>query len=278
VRGSRGFTFDVGTKKVARLLDGLAMLPGANASGFTFSLLIPDSRSSTFPPSEDDPDPTKASNFKNQFNDGAWPRFHWQGLVLGQDGALRLPGLPAFEGSMAPALQDAAPPAAGLAADADGSVYFSDPASDTVWRIDGCFGAGDRAAAPRAVHRGRGNHCVKIVDLDSMTLSEVLDGFDTPRSLALDDAGRLYVADAGVRRVELFTDTGDRVAGFGDMVRASAHADNPGAVACDGARVFVLDLSTHELCVFSQDALLEVIATGIEGARLHGDRWDDLRA
>lgn len=231
--------------------------------------------------------------FRYLNDDGAWPRFHWQGLVLGQDGALRLPGLPAFEGSMAPmpALQDAAPPAAGLAADADGSVYFSDPTSDTVWRIDGCFGAvepapciGGRGAGATRLDRpaglaiaprrhalyiaDAGNHCVKIVDLDSMTLSEVLDGFETPRSVALDDAGRLYVADAGARRVELFTDTGDRVAAFGDMVRASGHADDPGAVACEASRVFVLDLSTHELCVFSQDALLEVVATGVADARV----------
>lgn len=66
VMGSREFTFDVGTKKVARLLDGFVMLLGANASGFTFSLLVPDSLLSKFPPSEEDPDPTKASDFKDQ--------------------------------------------------------------------------------------------------------------------------------------------------------------------------------------------------------------------
>lgn len=226
--------------------------------------------------------------FRYLNDDGKWPRFHWQRLALGQDGALRLPALPALEGTPAPvpATLDAAPPPAGAAADADGSVYFSDPEQGTVWRIDGCFGGVERvpciggaglnrpaglAIAPRrhALYvADAGSHCVKIYDLGKMALAEVLDGFDTPESVALDGAARLYVADSGARRVELFTGSGDKLAAFGDMVAASGHANDPGAVACDGSLVYVLDRSTHELCVFSQDALVEVVATGIESARV----------
>ncbi|WP_431272993.1 phage tail protein [Variovorax ureilyticus] len=224
-------------------------------------------------------------------DDGLWPRFHWQGLTLGADGALRLQGLPAFDGA-APTMPDASkaqPPVAGLAVDADGSVYISDPANDDICRLDGCFGGvepapcigghgtGDTqfdqpsglAIAPRrhALYvADAGNGRVQIFDLDAMALSELLDGFVTPVSLAPDEEGRLYVVDTGTKRVELFTTSADRLPAFGDMVAASGHAGDPCAVACEGKRVYVLDGSTHALCVFSQDALVEVVATGIASA------------
>lgn len=231
--------------------------------------------------------------FHHLNDDGAWPRFHWQGLALGQDGALRLPGLPAVVGPLPAALEalDAAPPAAGLAVDAEGSVYFSDPAKDTVWRIEGCFGAVEPAPCMGGHGPGEtqfdrpsgmaiaptrhalyvadaGNHRVLIFDLDTMALAEVLEGFDTPVSVALDDEGRLYVADTGTKRVELFTVSGDKLPAFGDMVRASAQANDPCAVACEGPWVYVLDRATHALCVFSQSTLVELVATGIEGVKV----------
>lgn len=229
--------------------------------------------------------------FRHLNDDGLWPRFHWQGLTLGEDGALRLPGLPAFDG-VPPAMPQASntqPPAAGLAVDADGSVYISDPANDDICRLDGCFGevdpapcigghgSGDAqfdrpsglAIAPKrhALYvADAGNGRVQIFDLDSMALSEVLDGFVTPLSLALDEEGRLYVVDTGAKRVDLFSTSADKQPAFGDMVAASGHAGDPCAVACERKWVYVLDGSTHELCVFSQDALVEVVVTGIAAA------------
>jgi phage tail-like protein len=229
--------------------------------------------------------------FRHLNDDGVWPRFHWEGLVLGQDGALRLAALPGFEGTLPPALDalDAVQPAAGVAIDADGSVYFSEPAQHRICRVDGCSGAVDPAPCigghgpgdtpfdcPQglaiAVQRhvlyvaDAGKHRIEIFDLDSMALAEVIDGFDTPVSVALDGEGRLHVADTGTKRVDQFTASGDRRPAFGDMVQASGHAGDPCAVACDGSRVYVLDRSTHEVCVFSQQSLVEVIATGIDGA------------
>jgi phage tail-like protein len=229
--------------------------------------------------------------FRYLNDDGVWPRFHWSGLALGSDGALRLAGLPAFEGSLPAGLDAlaAVQPAGGVAIDADGSVYFSDPASGMVYEIEGCFGAIDAAPciggqgaaatqfdapaglviAPRrrALYvADSGNHRVQIFDLASMALAEVLEGFDRPVSVALDDAGQLYVADTGAQRVDLFTLSGDRLGAFGDMVKASGHADDPCAVACDGGLVYVLDRQTHEIAVFSPHGLVEIVATGIDQA------------
>jgi len=229
--------------------------------------------------------------FRYLNDDGLWPRFHWSGLVLGSDGALRLAGLPAFEGSPSVPLDALAgvQPPGGVAIDADGSVYFSDPTSGIVYDIEGCFGTVDAAPCIGGPGEGAtqfdapaglaiapqrhalyvadaGNHRVQIFDLASMALVEVLEGFERPVSLALDDAGQLYVADTGTGRVDLFTVSGDRLAAFGDMVTASGHATDPCAVACAGDLVYVLDRLTHEIAVFSAQGLVEAVATGIDQA------------
>ena len=92
-----------------------------------------------------------------------------------------------------------------------------------------------------------------------MALSEVLDGFVTPGSLALDDEGRLYVADTGAKRVDLFTTSADNLPAFGDMVQASGHAGDPCAVAAK-ASGSTCSTATHAMCVFSSDAMIEVVA------------------
>lgn len=229
--------------------------------------------------------------FRYLNDDGVWPRFHWRGLALGGDGSLRLAGLPLFDGSLPAGLDAlaAVQPAGGVAIDADGSIYFSDPVTSTVSEIEGCFGIVEAvpclggqgagvtqfdAPAGLAIARRRhalyvadaGNHRVQIFDLASMALAEVLEGFDRPVSLSLDEAGQLYVADTGTQRVDLITVSGDRLGAFGDMVKASGHADDPCAVASDDGRVYVLDRLTHEIAVFSPHAMIEVVATGIDQA------------
>lgn len=225
-------------------------------------------------------DDTRPYRYLN--DNGAWPRFHWHNLALGADGALRLPGLPALAGPASSAPAVAAPPA-GLAVDADGTVYFTDPASDTLWQIVGCSKAVEPAACiggalrrpsglALGVHRhalyiaNAGAGSVQIVDLSSMALAEVLDGFINPVSLALDEEGTLYVADRGAGRVEVVSASGDWLPAFGDMVQASGQANDPGALAWEAGIVYVLDCSSGALSVFAPDRPLEVVATGIAGA------------
>ncbi len=222
---------------------------------------------------------------------GLWPGFHWQRLLLDDAGTLRLAGLPRLEegtgAGLAAAPSDPLP--AGVAQDAAGSVYFSDPVAHCLWRIEGCDGR--QAATPcigaHGVGPGRlngpaglaisaarevlyvadsGNHCVKVFDLASLDVMEVLGGFDTPLALALDGGGQLYVVDTGARRVELVTGTGDRVSAFGDMV--ARHVADPVAVCCHGSLVYVLARGAGDLWVFSREGMEGMLATGIDGARV----------
>ena len=229
--------------------------------------------------------------FRYLNEDGAWPRFHWNALALDADGALRLAGLPATVDPLPGALATlgAAQSAGGIAVDADGSVYYSDPAGGTIRIVEGCFGGvgavsclGGQGGAPTqlaapaglgiAPHRhalyvaDTGNRRVQVFDLASLALVEVIEGLASPTALALDDRGRLGVVDEGTRRVELFDESGDLVPAFGDMVAASGHAGDPCALDCEAERFYVLDRQTHEISVFSELALLEVVPTGIAGA------------
>jgi hypothetical protein len=66
--GSREFTFSVNGKTAKRLLDGFVLLvPHVEAaSGFDFSLLVPDSLLTRFPENAADPDPQKDPKFAEQ--------------------------------------------------------------------------------------------------------------------------------------------------------------------------------------------------------------------
>jgi hypothetical protein len=66
VVGDREFKFKVGTRTVQRVLDGFVSLMAPSETGFTFSLLIPDSLFTKVPESESDPDPRKDPQFKKQ--------------------------------------------------------------------------------------------------------------------------------------------------------------------------------------------------------------------
>lgn len=66
VVGDREFKFKVGTRTVQRVLDGFVSLMAPSESGFTFSLLIPDSLFTRVPENESDPDPRKDPQFKKQ--------------------------------------------------------------------------------------------------------------------------------------------------------------------------------------------------------------------
>lgn len=226
--------------------------------------------------------PADTRPFRYLNENGVWPHFHWRGLVLGSDGALRLPALPACDESSALAALKASNAPAGVAADAAGAVYFTDPEQAAIWRIEGCFGTLEHAAcievkgaaglalSPRrhALYVAHPRHGkVDIFDLETMALAEVLDDFATPLGLALDDAGNLYVADQGAGRVEMVSASGDRLTAFGDLVQASGHAGDPGALACEAGLVYVLDYTSAEVCVYAPDALREVVATGIADAR-----------
>src|SRR5438034_2764271 len=92
--------------------------------------------------------PNDMGSFRYLNRDGLWPGFSWVGLDRDADGTLRLCALPRLEGTLPPRIASLPAPAVpgGLAVDHDGAIYFSDPASARVYRVNTC--SGETEAAP----------------------------------------------------------------------------------------------------------------------------------
>ena len=146
---------------------------------------------------------TSKNNYFFLNRDGHWPGFKWSGLELRDDGTLQLSSLPLFSGTLPDAVKSAPIPVgpAGLAIDAGGTLYFSDPDGNRVRRILGCDGTTSVAPcmggnadekstgqpteflAPRGllIPRTRpslfvvdsGNHRIQIFDIDTFQLVEI---------------------------------------------------------------------------------------------------------
>src|SRR5712664_3183476 len=81
-----------------------------------------------------------SNNFLYLNREGRWPNFKRFGLEIGRDGVLQLESVPRLSGSLPDEVKDAPPPdgPAGLAADSDGTLYFTDPTGSTLNVIRGC--------------------------------------------------------------------------------------------------------------------------------------------
>ncbi len=98
-----------------------------------------------------------------------------------------------------------------------GDVYISDPAGNQVLVVDGCDATLHEACGPGDVHTPRGlayhgprrallvadsgSGRILLFDLVTHQLIETWTGFTDPRSLAVDPAGDVYVANHGTRQV-----------------------------------------------------------------------------
>src|SRR2546425_797040 len=175
-------------------------------------------------------------NFLYINRDNRWKDFHWHGLQVSADGALKLSSLPQLDVEMPLEIANFQAPTgpAGIAIGREGTIYFSDPAGNRLLRIDGCDrrqasvpcigGEGEQAAQfrdPRGLllHPIRntlfvadsGNHRIQIFDLDSFQLLGIWGQkgadpgcFDTPWTLASDTGGNVYVVEWGNKRVQKF--------------------------------------------------------------------------
>ena len=219
-----------------------------------------------------------------------WPGFQRRGLELGEDGGLRLAGVPLLDAPVAGLADLPAPDGpAGVAVAPDGAVYFTDPAGDRLLRIDPCDGAvcpvpcfggsGElpaRLRAPRGLlfHPARrvlvvadsGNDRLQLVDPETFQLLDVWSGpgtepgqLDDPWALAADAEGNVYVVDSGNRRVQKFGPRGDVIASFWENAVA-AGLDRPVGVTAgpgeSGTEVFVLDAGANRIAAFDADGSL----------------------
>ena len=236
---------------------------------------------------------------KNNFfflnRDGRWPGFKRCGLGLRGDGALELSSLPMLAGSLPEAVKSAAVPdgPAGMAIDAGGTIYFSEPDNNRIERILGCDGsvcavpcmngassnlAGLNSPRGLLIPPSRaslfvadsGNNRIQIFDLASFQLVDCwgqpsLLGtqpgsqpgrFNTPLTLAADSAGNIYVVDYGNQRVQKFSPIGEAIPSFCENVHASGLLHNPSDIAVREAngQVWVLVVDASQAKVLVFDA------------------------
>ncbi len=233
--------------------------------------------------------------------DNRWLGFKWDGLELGEDGALRLVSLPLLEGDPPEGLMNLPLPTgpAGIAVGPDGAIYYSDPSGHRLLRIDSCDGTltsvpclGGEGGQPTQFREPRGvlfhhirqaifvadsgNHRIQIFDPSSFQLLGIWGQlgtepgrFNTPWSLAGDPEGNVYVVDYGNRRVQKFDLMGNVIPAFWDTVQQQNIAlSQPSDVAVstqeNSIKVFILDASFQKVLIFDSNGhLLHSFSLGL---------------
>lgn len=217
------------------------------------------------------------NNFFYLNREGRWPGFQMSGLELRNDGVLHLSPVPLLAGTLPDAVKSAPVPdgPAGVAIDAGGTIYFSDPENHRIHRILGCDGSvgaiaciGGPSQGPAGLNTPRGllippnrqalfvadsgNNRIQIFALDTFELLEIWGQtnpnatspgsqpgqFNLPWSLAADAAGNVYVVDYGNRRVQKFNAIGQVIPSFCANLEASGSLTEPAGIAVreqDGA-------------------------------------------
>jgi phage tail-like protein len=214
-------------------------------------------------------------NFRYLNREGKWLNFHWSGLEVSPEGALRLLSSPRLATQTTASANAGPPPTAptGVASDESGRVFFSIPEENRVVASGGCdpaqksltcltesFGL-DGLNKPRGLlvlsRPARlmvvdsGNDRLLFYDLVDFELREVWGGtgvnsvpndtqvtdrFNDPWTVAADAAERnLYVLDAGNQRVLKFSRTGEMDRVFLERMRHCGAISNPGALAVCGS-------------------------------------------
>ncbi len=241
-------------------------------------------------------------NFRFLNVDGRWPVFEWDGLELGADGSLQLQTLPLLEGVEPNNTSDteAQSGPAGIAVSPDGTIYFSDPMTHRVVRVDPCDGVvsnvpcmGGKGGRPAEFNTPRGllipeyreslfvadsgNHRIQVFDLASGQLVDIWGEssseprlpsdepgrFNTPWALAGDRLGNVYVVDYGNQRVQKFNRVGELIPSFWETIAASGVLTQPVDIS-----VYSTDEETR---VYVVDAVLHSVFVFDDDGNLASD-------
>lgn len=213
-------------------------------------------------------------NFRYLNTEGRWLNFHWRGLEVSPEGALRLLSSPRLTSQIPPPATSAPAPCApsGIAIDESGRVFYSIPDENRIVASGGCDpneksltcltealginglkeprGLLVLSRPGRLVIVDSGNDRLLFYDLVDFELREVWGGagvnsvpnatgeadrFNNPWTVAADDSERnLYVLDAGNRRVLKFARTGEMDRVFLENMQRCGVVSNPGALAVSG--------------------------------------------
>ncbi len=231
-------------------------------------------------------------NFVHLNRDGRWSGFRWEGLELLQDGSLQLASLPLLDGETPEEVAALGEPngPAGIAVDAEGTVYFSDPANHRLMKHDGCDGTssvvaciGGEGGQPAQFKTPRGllipnyrhalmvadsgNHRVQVFDLASHQLVDIWERpapgaaetgasiFDQPLAMAEDRDANVYVVDS--KKVQKFNRAGDLEKAFWERMQSAGAPAKPIGIAAQSqaaeTMLYILDRASRSVVVFRED-------------------------
>ena len=139
----------------------------------------------------------------------------------------------------------------GVAVDGVGNVYVADTANHRI-----------RVVSPSGSVSTLAGGSWGFADGSGMSAQ-----FNSPRGVAVDSAGNVYVADMGNNRIRLITNgtvstlAGGGVAGFADGIGLSAQFSSPQSVAVDGAgNIYVVDSENRRIRFVSPSGVVSTLA------------------
>jgi DNA-binding beta-propeller fold protein YncE len=91
--------------------------------------------------------------------------------------------------------------------------------------------------------------------------------FESPLGLSIDSTGRVFVADTGNRRVQLFSAEGKAQSEFSITLKDAQHLCDPVDLALDEKRnrIYVVDNENHKVLLYSLDTFSFLESWGKEG-------------
>ncbi|MEJ2605981.1 MAG: phage tail protein [Anaerolineales bacterium] len=209
-----------------------------------------------------------------------WQNFKWHGLTVDSCGNITLARLAkvveVFGQVGAPITQAAEP--AGVTGDGVDFIYFSDPETHRVFRLNTCSGISQPLAcftgrgvgvgqlqSPRGLRMSRdgllyvadsGNNRIQVVDLRTGDVRADWGqppAFDEPWDLAIDHSGDVYVIERGGPRLRKFHNDGNELTAFGVNAGTQIALSQPSNITIteldDIEHLCLLDIGLHEVLI-----------------------------